>query len=291
MKRIYRIWIQRLGKLTLSILQTRKVLSQFGCGRSICQLYLDLLNLIIHLRFICSILGEECHSHRIIRHRHQECHVHRITSQPSSSASTEHRNLANVIVSSNNPLLRRSQRFAELHRGTQVFIGSTEAANQVPIYSNQQKRVICLDYHQVLDRVRGGRNRPDLFLVDEALHPFVQRYLELLGRRFEVWVVSFCCSGYYRNRVKTNCNLPGVSRVILTSERASRGGKLDAVRAQLTPECLASCFIIDDDRSVNTEWFAASRDGICSEPAGIAVPRKPRADGVTYYPNFGDCNC
>ena len=78
-KRIYRIWIQRLGKLTLSILQTRKVLSQFGCGRSICQLYLDLLNLIIHLRFICSILGEECHSHRIIRHRHQECHVHRIT--------------------------------------------------------------------------------------------------------------------------------------------------------------------------------------------------------------------
>ena len=76
-KRIYRIWIQRLGKLTLSILQTRKVLSQLGCGRSICQLYLDLLNLIIHLRFICSILGEECHSHRIIRH--QECHVHRIT--------------------------------------------------------------------------------------------------------------------------------------------------------------------------------------------------------------------
>ena len=116
---------------------------------------------------------------------------------------------------------------------------------------------------------------------------FVQRYLELLGRRFEVWVVSFCCSGYYRNRVKTNCNLPGVSRVILTSERAGRGGKLDAVRAQLTPECLASCFIIDDDRSVNTEWFAASRDGICLEPAGIVVPRKPRADGVTYYPNFG----
>jgi len=159
-------------------------------------------------------------------------------SQPSSSASTEHRNLANVIVSSNNPLLRRSQRFAKLHRGTQVFIGSTEPADQVPIYSNQQKRIVCLDYHQVLDRVRGGRNRPDLFLVDEALHPFVQRYLELLGRRFEVWVVSFCCSGYYRNRVKTNCNLPGVSRVILTSERAGRGGKLDAVRAQLTPECL-----------------------------------------------------
>ena len=208
-------------------------------------------------------------------------------SPPSSSASTGHRNLADVIVSSNNPLLRRSQRFAKLHRGTQVFIGSTEPSDQVPIYSNQQKRVICLDYHQVLDRVRGGRNRPDLFLVDESLHPFVQRYLELLGRRFEVWVVSFCCSGYYRNRVKTNCNLPGVSRVILTSERAGRGGKLDAVRAQLTPECLASCFIIDDDKSVNTEWFAASRDGICLEPAGIAVPRKPRADEVTYYPNFG----
>eukprot|EP00435_Cladocopium_sp_Y103_P022266 s3013_g5.t1 len=206
---------------------------------------------------------------------------------PPDHRSTGAPNLADVAVTHSNPLLRRRTRAADIPRGTDVCIQSQTRATVVPIYEGPRP-LICLDYDQVLDHIRFGREREDLYLENDQLHHHVKRILERVGRFFEIWVVSYCCSQYYRNKVRANCaTLPGIARVIVTSSRAGVGGKFDSVSCQ-AGDILRTAFIVDDDKSVCEEWLIQANESACQPPAGIAVPRKSKAAGVTYYKNFGE---
>ena len=151
--------------------------------------------------------------------------------------------LTQVHVSVDNPLLRR---FATLPWGAETYIQSNHPADQVPIYRGR-KPVICLDFHQVLDRVRLGRGKGDLRLEGEHLNPHVIRILTGLEEIFSVGG-PYCCAPKFREHVRSCC--AGRSCVVITSDRTGSIGKLAAVKAQLAPELLQDTFICDDDCAV-----------------------------------------
>ena len=138
--------------------------------------------------------------------------------------------------------------------------------------------------------------------------------------------MSYCYSGYFRERVRRNCStLPGVSRLILTKERTGSGGKLDVVQKQINPTILnhlkpigsmygiftyiklifmvnvgkytihgsygKGAFLCDDDRSVGPKSSYRHRfNRFVRFSAGICVPRKPRAETIyIYYFWFHPC--
>ena len=120
--------------------------------------------------------------------------------RPTSRADTSAPHRANpnqIQVTSQNPLPKRC---AILPKGVETYVWDSDspiqASSQVSVYRNQRP-VVCLDFHQVLDWVRIGRGRGDLRLEGENLHSHVVRILYRT-----VWVVSYCCAPKFRQHVK-----------------------------------------------------------------------------------------
>ena len=89
---------------------------------------------------------------------------------------------------------------------------------------------MCLDFHQVLGRVRVGRGRGDWRLEGENLHSHAVRILQKISQRFAVRVVSYCCAPKFRQHVKDFCaGRSYIDRVIITADRTGSVGKLAAV--------------------------------------------------------------
>eukprot|EP00435_Cladocopium_sp_Y103_P003880 s3482_g1.t1 len=122
---------------------------------------------------------------------------------------------------------------ATLPLGVETYIRIYHPSNQVPIYGGR-KQVICLDFHQVLDRVRVGQGKGDLRLEGEHLNSHVIRILTKLSRHFAVRVVSYCCASRFRQQVRDCAGRDYIDRVIITKDRAGRLGKLAAVEFALS---------------------------------------------------------
>ena len=163
--------------------------------------------------------------------------------------------------------------------GVREFLGpELEPRSQVPIYTGP-KPLLILDYHQVLDRVRLP-NGQSFWAQQRDLHPKVIRLCTSVSRFFEIWVVSYCCSEYFRKSVREHTHHHCFSRVILTDQRIGKGGKLDIVASQVSPNVVKGTWICDDSSEVVQEWRDAHFEGRCALPAGIIVPRKPKAEQV-----------
>ena len=93
----------------------------------------------------------------------------------------------------------------------------------------------------------------------------------------------------FREHVRSCCaGRSYIDRVVITSDTTGSIGKLAAVKAQIAPRLLQDTFMCEDDCTVIREWFENCQQGICSEPCGISVPRKPKFSSVWYYVNFAE---
>ena len=144
----------------------------------------------------------------------------------------------------------------------------------LPQYQYKEKVIISIDWHQVCDCIR--LQYKSLRPVGYTIVPQLERAIQKVRETFVnclVILVSYCCSGGFRNGVLSIADLPNCpfDHVVVTAERVKTGGKAFFL-GQFAQRSCALCHL-DDSAEIAIEFQEASERHHNITFIGIKVPR------------------
>ena len=146
--------------------------------------------------------------------------------------------------------------------------------------------IVSIDWHQVLDCVRGWDRSALRPVPHYSVLPVISRAIHSLRERLPCFVCinSYCHSPACRSGVLSAFSHGSAAgcfdAAIVTRERRGRGGKLWALEHIISDLRGSRVTHLDDNSEILSEFRAA---GHCA--LGIRVPRKPKASNVEYFAN------